>query len=178
MLEIEEKIIWEQSLESNDTVFTLGLINIFYFIILLVSLFGIVINIYFLATLKTSSFDFIYLMMSTGFFLGALYQIVLSTKIAIIKNTLKQRITKNNIQFVYGLFRTKKIKIPFEKIANITLVKSKSTDFSTIYFNPTEKFKIVSYNFKKRKKRHCPTFEKVRDGESVYQLLMELKEKK
>ncbi len=178
MLEIEEEIIWEQGLESNYTAFSLGFQSIFYAFILLVSVFGIAINIYFLASNNVGNFDFLNFIAAIVFFFGAIYQIVFTTKISIIEYSLKQSITKNYIQYTYGLFFKRKIKIPFEKIANITLVGSRSTDFYTIYFNPTEKLKHVSYNFKKGKKRHCPTFEMVIGGKAVYQLLMDIKEHK
>jgi len=85
---------------------------------------------------------------------------------------MKYSILPNRILFEWGIFGLKKVAIPFDDITAINLVGYKNRDDSTIHFGTNEKYNIRKLNFNEAESRVHITFENVKDGQKVYDLLM------
>lgn len=91
--------------------------------------------------------------------------------------TMKYTIFANRIRFQFGLMGKKKVDIPFDDITAINLVTYNDSDLSTIHFGTNKTYKIKKMNFDEGEARPHITFENVKDGEKVNELLMLLWER-
>jgi hypothetical protein len=76
-----------------------------------------------------------------------------------------------HISFEWGLFKKKKVDIPFSDITAIELVRYTDKDISTIHFGTSQEYKIKKIDFDSNDSRPHITFEKITNGIEVYELL-------
>ncbi|MEM9549142.1 MAG: PH domain-containing protein [Bacteroidota bacterium] len=90
--------------------------------------------------------------------------------------TIVYSITPNHITFEWGYFKKKKIDIPFKEITAINLVGYQNKNYSTIHFGTSKAYEdILRVDFKDFDSRPHITFEKIKEGQKVYDLLQYLK---
>lgn len=88
-----------------------------------------------------------------------------------LSTTMKYTIFPNRIKFEWGYRRRLNATIPFEDITAINLVTYDNSEDSTIFFATKKQYKIKKYNINKAESRPHITFENIKDGKKVYELL-------
>jgi len=91
--------------------------------------------------------------------------------VAFISNTMTYTILPNAITFQWGIFGRKKVTIPFSDMTSINLVEYENSKYSTIYFGTKSDYKIKKINYDTNESRAHITFENVKDGPKVTELL-------
>ena len=90
-----------------------------------------------------------------------------------VGETLHYQIKPSGLVYKWGIKQGTSVEIPFDDIISIDLVEYYNSDYSTIYLATNGDYKIHKLNFDNNSPRHTYTFEKVKKGKEVYQLMME-----
>lgn len=75
------------------------------------------------------------------------------------------------ISFEWGYFKKRRVDIPFDDITAVNLVGYNERPYSTIFFGTNEKYKIKKVDFDKATERAHITFENIKQGKEVHELL-------
>jgi len=82
----------------------------------------------------------------------------------------------DHISFKWGLLKKRRVDIPFTDIISIQLVTYNDRKTSTIFFGTKSEYSnLKKYDFENHDTRPHITFEKVKNGQEVYDLLQSLK---
>ncbi len=162
------EILWEQSLEASFSWLFMGIETSFIIFILGMLLMSVYQLFKFGSGLdKTSMVELVEIIGYGGIYLyGKMNQIF-------VAETLHYQIKPMSLVYKWGIKQGTSIEIPFKDITAINLVEYHSKDYSTIYLVTKKDYKIHKLNFDNNSPRHTYTFEKVKKGKEVYQLMME-----
>lgn len=97
-------------------------------------------------------------------------QIVLTNRATIIEYS----IYPGKIVFRWGLLRKKLVAIPFSEITSIHIVNYKHVTHSTIFFGTKKSYNLIKRNLDTGQPRVHITFEQVKAGKKVHDLLIYL----
>jgi len=165
--------IWQQKVFSGNAIFSL-VYNLLLFTWIINSYFEFFEKGGFIDSVRAGSVTLVDL----GFlFLSALLFIFLLFVDKRIRTSIKYSIYHDKINFDWGLFRRNHESIPFDKITFIHQVKYDHGKFSTIYFGSDEFYEIKKLGIHTSEPQANIAFEKVKDGDRVFELLNYLWEK-
>lgn len=85
--------------------------------------------------------------------------------------TLTYAIYPRRITFEWGYFKPQSVNIPFDDITAINLVEYDDSELSTIHFGTKKVYNIQKIDFENYDSRPHITFEKIKNGKKVYELL-------
>jgi len=92
--------------------------------------------------------------------------------------TMEYSIMPNGIKFKWGIINRKKVFIPFEDITAINLVKYDHGKYSTIHFGTRNEYQVKKISLIDAESRPHITFENIKYGDKVYELLQMLWKRK
>lgn len=160
-------IMWIQKVDSKRAM-RLLILNIGLFVASILYYFYVFKEISIITVIQEnlfSSWDLLVILYLAIVFIGAN---VLNTLVA---STISYAILPSGICFSWRKFKKHVVNIPFHEINAINLVKYDDTDHSTIYFGTNKPYKINKMNFDTAQPRAHITFEKVKNGDKVFELL-------
>ena len=100
------------------------------------------------------------------------FALVIPYLIAIyLSMTMEYSILPNGIRFKWGIFEKNKVFIPFKDITAISLVNYDHGKYSTIHFGTKSVYKIKRISLINAESRPHITFENIKNGDKVYELL-------
>ncbi len=157
-----ESVIWTQNIRSSVTLVRkiLQLIAFIGFIIFLLV-------VAFSDNTDKSSFGFDSITILATYGMALVYEFTNTYIFA----TLEYSIYPKFISFEWGLFSRKRVDIPFSDITAINLVQYTDSKFSTIHFGTNNVYNIKKFDFDNNDTRPHITFERVKDGVKVHELL-------
>jgi len=82
-----------------------------------------------------------------------------------------------HISFEWGYFNKRKVEIPFDDITAVNLVGYDNSEYSTIFFGTNKTYKIKKVEFDDASDRFHITFENIKQGKKVHELLTLLQRK-
>ena len=159
-----DNILWSQKVNSKKP-------SIIYFLISLFVLF-IALFLFDFFSNEFSRESLIDLFVNISVTMSATYGIAIYIYRA---SSTKYYIFKDHIRFEWGFRKKKSVEIPFSDISEIQLVTYNDKDTSTIYFGTGKSYdEIMRLDFENHDTRPHITFEKVKNGKEVHDLLIKL----
>ena len=163
LLENHDTVIWSQKVSTRGSL-----------VLRILQTFGIMLVIILLGASKSDfsgppqSFSWIAVFSTLAFFSIVAYEVVVTITFA----TLIYSVSPNHISFQWGYFKKKRVDIPFSEITTINLVEYRDKNYSTIHFGTKHEYEeILRINYGDFDSRPHITFEKLKDGQKVYDLL-------
>ncbi|MEM9549141.1 MAG: hypothetical protein AAGA77_24350 [Bacteroidota bacterium] len=162
-----DSVIWSQKVSTKASL-TKRIIQTLGSVIFIV-LFSLMKSIDTMSTVKILWLSIVALL---SWFVIGFYEILKTYVFA----TIVYSITPNHISFEWGYTKKKKIDIPFKEITAINLVGYRDKNYSTIHFGTSKAYEdILRVDFNDFDSRPHITFEKIKNGQKVHDLLQYLK---
>jgi hypothetical protein len=171
--EFPESIIWQQKVVAKEAreLFLYAFLSncgilIYYFIIIK--------ELSFRALFNVDSVTLLEIILTIVF---SIFYIIFFYINASNASSMHYSIRPKYISFEWGFFKKRSVDIPFDDITAVNLVGYDDRPYSTIFFGSNEKYKIKKMDFDKAADRVHITFENIKKGQEVYDLLTLLQRK-